>query len=347
MRSPGALVLALGLLAPQVAHAGPTRLRLAAIDSSRCADEGVVRVFVSEVEREGRPVPAPAASYRLVLDGTLSADPPRAAVALAEADVPLRVALVVQGNDTFVPVAEPLTRAGDRLLSALPTRALVDVLHYSSTVDVVASRSAVGAALAAWAAVAPESRGTARLVDALGTALDGLAEPVGARRRVLVLMADGRDVALDRPRIRELAARAARHGVTIMPIAYSPTQALAPEDREPFLGLGELAKQTGGSFRWAQTPEDLVPEAQALAEELRTQWVLDVPAPDRCATEHRVQVERAGARSNALVVPAIARWSAAPIAAGALVIVLLLGAGVLVVRKRRHARRAGAPHGSP
>jgi hypothetical protein len=334
--TPRELVVALGLLAPLAAHAGPTRVRLAAVDASRCADEGLLRVFVSEVEREGRAVPAPAASYRLVMDGTLSADPPREAVTLAESDAPLRVALVVQGNDTFVPIADPLTRAGDRLLSALPARALVDVVHYSSTVDVVASRAAVGAALAAWAAIVPESRGTARLVDALGAALDGLAEPAGARRRVLVLVADGRDVALERPRIRELAARAARQGVTIMPIAYSPTQAMAPEDREPFLGLGELAKQTGGSFRWAETPEDLVPEALALSEELRTQWVLEIPSPDRCAAEHRVQVERAGARSNALVVPAVAGWSAAPIAAGLLSVVLLIGAAAWArLRKKR------------
>jgi hypothetical protein len=334
-------LVALGLLAPLVASAGPTRVRLAAVDASRCADESLLRVFVSEVEREGRAVPAPAASYRLVMDGTLSADPPRTAVTLAESDVPLRLALVVQGNDTFVPIAEPLTRAGDRLLGALPPRTLVDVVHYSSTVDVVASRSSVSAALAAWAAVAPESRGTARLVDALGAALESLAEPIGARRRVLVLMADGRDVALERPRIRELAARAAHQGVTIMPIAYSPTQAMAPEDREPFLGLGELAKQTGGSFRWAETPEDLVPEALALAEELRTQWVLDIPWPDRCAAEHRVQVERAGARSNALVVPAVAGWSAAPFAAAVLSVLLL--AGVAVWARRRKRTRPGGP----
>lgn len=335
MRSPRALVLALGLLAPLAAEAGSTRVRLAAVDASRCADEGVLRLFVSEVEREGRPVPAPASSYRLVLDGTLSADPPRAAAALADADVPLRLALVVQSNDTFVPVAEPLTRAGDRLLSALPTRALVDVLHYSTTVEVATSRSAVGAALAAWAAVVPEPRGTARLVDAVSAALDGLAEPAGARRRVLVLVADGRDVALERPRVRELAARAARQGVTIMPIAYSPTQAMAPEDREPFLALGELAKQTGGSFRWAETPEDLVPEAQALAEELRSQWVLELPAPDRCAVEHRVQVERAGARSNAHLVAAASGSSPWPWVAAATAVVLVVLGALAWARRRR------------
>jgi hypothetical protein len=179
-----------------------------------------------------------------------------------------------------------------------------------------------------------------RTLDAIAAALTALAEPPGPRRRVLVVIGDGRDGALERDKVRALAARARAAGVSISPIAYSRTQALDPEDREPFLGLGELAKQTGGTLRWARTADELAARAQDLADELRAEALLEVEVPDRCELAHRVQLDRGGARSNALEAPKAEGGLGAGALAGGAAVLLVVGAGVAVaVRRRRRAAR--------
>jgi hypothetical protein len=331
------LALALALAMPSAAHAGGPRVRLTHLDASSCASEGIIRVGASSIELEGALAPTEPSRYRLVLDGTLLAAPPRASATLDASALPLRLAIVAQGSAAIEHASSALNRAGEALLGGLPGRARVDVLTFAAELTPRAQAAPVGEALAAWAGFVPDDRATVRTLDAVGAALTGLAEPPGPRRRVLVLIGDGRDGDLERDKVRALAARARALGVSISPIAYSRTQALAPEDREPFLGLGELAKQTGGTLRWARTADALAARAQELADELRAEAMLEFEVPDRCEVAHRVQLDRGGARSNALEVPKAEGGVSAGLIAGG-VGVLMLGVGAALVALRRRPR---------
>jgi len=83
------------------------------------------------------------------------------------------------------------------------------------------------------------------LSDALDRALLVLKKTTGDARKMIVVIGDGRDSAADHDRVTRTAERAAKEGVRIHAVAYSPADL-----RRPLLVLGELAKRSLGTLRW-------------------------------------------------------------------------------------------------
>src|SRR5262249_5141256 len=82
------------------------------------------------------------------------------------------------------------------------------------------------------------------LLDAIDRALNVLKKDEAARKMIIVI-GDGRDAAQDRERVTRAGQRAAKEGVRIHSLAYSPV-----DMRRPLLALGELSKRSLGTFRW-------------------------------------------------------------------------------------------------
>jgi hypothetical protein len=90
-----------------------------------------------------------------------------------------------------------------------------------------------------------------------------------------------------------VGSRARRLKIPIAPIAYS-----AIDERGPLLNLGELAKRSGGTLRWARTAADIGRELANLGREIRGQRILTFRVGDHCATDRPVRVIAGSLRSN-------------------------------------------------
>src|SRR5262249_17001731 len=90
------------------------------------------------------------------------------------------------------------------------------------------------------------------LLDTLDRAL-GLLKKAKAKtegrplRKMIVVIGDGRDRSSDRERVTRLGKRALKDNVRIHTFAFSPA-----DRRGPMLALGELSKQSLGTFRWVR-----------------------------------------------------------------------------------------------
>ncbi|MCX5748021.1 MAG: FHA domain-containing protein [Proteobacteria bacterium] len=90
-------------------------------------------------------------------------------------------------------------------------------------------------------------------------------------RKMIIIVGDGRDRANDRDRVTRIGRKAAKDGVRIHVLAFAPTDV-----RRPLLALGELAKQSLGTFRWVRgaKPDSWGPVVSLLAEEINRQNVI-------------------------------------------------------------------------
>jgi len=114
--------------------------------------------------------------------------------------------------------------------------------------------------------------GDVRLSQAVDAALLELNKPRPdglLARRLIVLVSDGLNWQMERKTFRTIGGAAAKARVPIHTIAFSPT-----DDRGPLLNLGEIAKLSNGTFRWARTAEDLKAQIETLSDELHKQYVL-------------------------------------------------------------------------
>jgi len=114
------------------------------------------------------------------------------------------------------------------------------------------------------------------LLDTLDRALILLkrakTEPEGRPlRKIVVVIGDGRDNAADRDRVTRTGQRAAKEGVRIHSIAFSPADV-----RRPMLAFGELSKQSLGTFRWVrtQTADSWRKVFEQVRDEIQKQYVV-------------------------------------------------------------------------
>jgi hypothetical protein len=123
----------------------------------------------------------------------------------------------------------------------------------------------------------------------------------------VIVIGDGRDRAGDRERVTAAGKRAAKEGVRIHALAYSPNDV-----RRPLLVLGELAKRSLGTFRWPgrgrkPTADSWNEAFKQLDTEIDHQYVVTyfVNAEDDVAGKklHVVTVGRTEATSNEVKVP--------------------------------------------
>jgi hypothetical protein len=223
------------------------------------------------------------------------------------------IVVLVQVSQDMNDALPTITDALDRdLLAALGEHAQVAILPYGDTVG-AGKLEKVKVARGKLGGVSSDgSAGDPAMLEAVehGLALLRKAEsdPAGKTlRKVIILIGDGRDVNGDRDRITAAGKRAAKEGVRIHAIAYSPEDV-----RRPLLALGELAKRSMGTFRWPgrghKPTSDSWDEAfKQLREEIVKQYVITyfVGADDDIAGKklHIVTAGRTEVTSNEVKIP--------------------------------------------
>jgi len=123
-------------------------------------------------------------------------------------------------------------------------------------------------------------------------------------RKLIVVIGDGRDLSGDKDRVTRAGVRAAKEGVRIHTLAFSPNDV-----RRPMLALGELSKKSLGTFRWVRkdTADSWKAELDQLRDEINKQLVLTYfldPGDDVAGRKlHITTVGRIQTTSNELKVP--------------------------------------------
>ncbi|CAN5379877.1 hypothetical protein BH11MYX1_BH11MYX1_31920 [soil metagenome] len=143
------------------------------------------------------------------------------------------------------------------------------------------------------------------------------------QRKMIVVIGDGRDADADRDRVTRTATRAAKEGVRIHTLAYSPADL-----RRPLLVLGELSKKSFGTLRWPGQGRKPLPETwndsfKQLGDEINKQYVLTFFAGAPGSGDdlggkrlHIVTSGRTEATSNELKIPEAPSCSGNPCDSG-------------------------------
>ena len=225
----------------------------------------LVEVYVTvSAARVGRPAPVLGPDdFEVLEDGR-----PRRVEVFAAGEFPLAVALATDRSFSMAGTPLAMARsAGHVFLGALRPADRAAIVAIGSQVEALgplgADRAAQHAALQAVTAW-----GTTSLHDAILASIDAI-QPAGGRR-ALVLLSDGDDRYSEHS-AEAVLARAREADVLIYPIALG----------EPMPALfGHLAELTGGRAFHVRQTRALAPTLEAIAAELRGQYLLGyIPAP--------------------------------------------------------------------
>ncbi len=233
----------------------------------------------------------------------------------ASADTETDIVFLVQATADFTDALPQITDSLEHvLLDHLKDSVKVAVMTYgaSATPPKLAGVKTVRGKVA----LASDSSVTDPvLLDGIDRALVALkkAQPehVGRPlRKMIVVVGDGRDADADHDRITRTATRAAKEGVRIHTLAYSPADL-----RRPLLVLGELSKKSFGTLRWPGQGRKPLPETwndafKQLADEINKQYVITffagAPGSDEDVGGKKIHIVTSGrteAVSNELKVP--------------------------------------------
>ncbi len=324
--------MSLAILSLALSARGPF-LRLERVDAARCAEEGVVTAAIAELSLEGEMADAAPADYRLIVDGAKLGSPPVKVETFRAGRAPLSVVLVLQANLPYQQDMDAIAAGVRAFLRALPPRAQVSISTYGEGVRRLATdRPPEDAARALEGLTAGDSAESPAL-DALRTALLDLGDPDPKARRLLIAVSDGLSDGADPDAVRALGNLARAKGVPILPIAFSAT-----DERAPMLALGELAKRSNGTFRFAKSAGDVEGELAHLAQEIDRQLQLDFEIPDRCAARHTLAVSRGTLRSNVRDTPAFEGAGVGSAGWIGLAALAAISAAFFVVRGRARSR---------
>jgi hypothetical protein len=359
-----AALVTLWLAASPTAHAAKPRCRLERLDASRLDEDGRVKVVGGVVELEGQVNrDRPAASYRLQVNGKTVAKAEKLED-FEKTGQELYVVLAVEVSALYAPVIEQIKEAVREFLGALPPRTKVKLISFGYELQQLPAFLAPPALMQSIDDLTPDEEGDVQLLNAVSaglTALNRLSaakdkekdkKPAQAQppRKVLVVLSDGLNQLMDRKNFKRVGDLLRQNGVPLFPIGFSPR-----DDRGPLLNLGELAKRSHGTFRWAQKPENLKEQFLNLAEELRQSAVLTFPGKKLDAKElgkATVTLQCGDIRSNAAAAPLLPaeeksrwwRWLLGIV----LALVGLWGAAQLALfLLRRRAARLGVPASQP
>ncbi len=233
----------------------------------------------------------------------------------ASADTETDIVFLVQATADFADALPPIQDAMEHVLFAhLKDSAKIAVMSYgasASSPKLAAVKTVRGkVALTSDASVADPV-----LLDGIDRALVALKkvapEPLGRpQRKMIVVVGDGRDADADKDRVTRTATRAAKEGVRIHTLAYSPA-----DMRRPLLVLGELSKKSFGTLRWPGQGRKPLPETwndsfKQLADEINKQYVITyfagAPGSDDDVASKKIHIVTSGrteAVSNELKVP--------------------------------------------
>ena len=244
-----------------------------------------LEIYLSAVTLQGKVVDLTEPKSLKISAGGSDLKLPYALGRFGAAQGELAMVIVLQATLDFAEVTPAIVDTIDQhLLSSLGEKTTqVALVTYGETMgagkltSVKVARGNLGA-LANQAAVAEPV-----LLDTLERALALLKKakstpPGRPLRKIILLIGDGRDASGDRDRVTRLGKRAEKEGVRIHSFAYTPTN-----KRRPLLVLGELSRQSLGTFRWLERPgpESWAPRFAQLRDEILQQYVITVfPPPD-------------------------------------------------------------------
>jgi Ca-activated chloride channel family protein len=248
----------------------------------------LVEVYATVTDAKGEPVTGlTVADFRVTEDQTA-----QTISTFAAGQFPLSITIAI--DRSFSMAGERLARskrAAQAFIEALGPTDEVMVLAIGSEIETITPPvPAREAAATRWEAIG--AWGTTPLYDAAAQALDAIQARSG--RRALVLISDGLDRD-SRTTATDLIARARHGNVLIYPVAIGAT-------RPPV--FGELANVTGGRSFFVDDPKRLESQLNALARDLRFQYLLGyAPSqPARTTSEWRaieVAVSRPDVRVRA------------------------------------------------
>ena len=351
------------LAAGSTAQAAKPRCRLERLDASRLDEDGRVKVVGGVVELEGQVNrDRPAASYRLQVNGKTVAKAEKLED-FEKTGQELYVVLAVEVSALYAPVIEQIKEAVREFLGALPPRSKVKLISYGYEIQQLPAFLAPPALVQSVDDLAPDEEGDVQLLNAISAGLTSLNRLSAAKdkdkdkkpaqappRKVLVVLSDGLNQLMDRKNFKRVGDLLKQNGVPLFPIAFSPR-----DDRGPLLNLGELAKRSHGTFRWAQKPENLKEQFLNLAEELRQSAVLTFPGKKLDAKElgkATVTLQCGDIRSNAAAAPLLppeetSRWWKWLLGIVLLLVGLWGAAQGALWGLRRRAARLGVPASQP
>lgn len=309
-----AALLAAALAAAAVATATPGAARAAGprllldraeIEPSSFSGLARVRLYVTAVQLEGALIDAGGADpFVLLVNGGRRREPYLSG-RFKGTGAPAALVLVVETGWEMREDLETVKGELAELIANAPPGTEIAILAYGENIDgghrllpAAAATTALGELEADPAPAEPQ------LLAALDRAVVTLARtgkraaPAGgdglaAARRLVVVVSDGKDIDPDPSRYREVGERAERAGVRIHSLAYSPV-----DNRRPLLGLGELSKRSGGTFRWVRSREGFRGQIDTLAAELNQQYVLTWFLPADQVVGKRLQVSYQDLTSN-------------------------------------------------
>lgn len=274
----GALLAATVLARPAPALAQGKSLTLdnVTLEPSRITGFARLRAYISGMSLEGDTLDIKPGDVRLLVGGS-ALRAPYGFGHFGASDAELSVVIILEAAFEYAQVLPTVQEVvAEELLGKLPERSRVAIVGYGESVQ-SGKLDTLKKARVKLTALAPDlGPSEPALVESIEGAL-GLfrrvrtVPPGRPTRKVIVLVSDGRDRLGDRDRVTAVGQRANREGVRILALAYSPTNT-----RRPLLNLGEVAKQSRGTFRWLRTGEKQSWEVQMkrVREQIDEQVVL-------------------------------------------------------------------------
>ena len=215
-----------------------------------------LRVYVSALSLNGQQVDlTPTAAEPKTVKLFIGASEKKFPYALGSYDATqsdTAIVVLVQAGLDYTEALPHIQESLDRdLLTALPDHTQIAVLTFGDT-TASGKLQSIKSVRGRLSLSGDNSPGDPALSDSLDRAFlilrKAKTEPEGRPiRKLIVVIGDGRDMAADKERITRAGTRAAKDGVRIHTIAYSPN-----DIRRPMLALGELSKRSLGTFRWVR-----------------------------------------------------------------------------------------------
>ncbi len=268
-----------------------------------------IRALVSATELQGARVPRDGKPALTVKVG--GSKVPFVLGLSAQAEVELDIVLVIATTDVFAQDLDAIRDALDAgLLTPLeklekpgPSRVQVAIIGYGENTTQQKRLGPIAAARTAMKALeaddaTPAVALAAAVSDAVSLASRTRPKQVGAMQRpIVIVVSDGDGISLeDRPALTKIGVDAGKKGVRIHALGFSPTKA-----RKPLLTLGELTKQSGGTFRWVQEMEGWGVALDQLVEQLTGQYVVTLlgPIDEVAGRKLAVSIDHAGDKLEA------------------------------------------------
>lgn len=178
--------------------------------------------------------------------------------------------LLVEGSAAYAPATDAVRTGLKGFLQMLPYDSAGQLWRFGNTIDAPFGFKPLTHLHGLADRYSAVDEGELHMLAAVRQGLSVLSEVEDvSARRVLILLSDGLNPVMDRHLFRETGQEFARRGVTLFPIAFSPRDV-----RGPLRNLGELARHSAGTLRWARSAAEIEPQLRNLAQELLSAEVL-------------------------------------------------------------------------